>query len=44
MLYNKETGHLEVSVADKITLKVGESEIEMTKNGIKLKATRIDLN
>lgn len=42
--YDKKDHHLEITVADKITLKVGESEIEMTKNGIKLKATRIDLN
>ncbi|APR98665.1 phage baseplate assembly protein V [Wolbachia endosymbiont of Folsomia candida] len=42
--YNKNDHHLEVTVADKITLKVGESEIEMTKNGIKLKGNRIDLN
>jgi phage baseplate assembly protein V len=44
VLYNKESGHLEVLVADKITLKVGESAIEMTKNDIKLKAKRIELN
>ncbi|WP_341808367.1 phage baseplate assembly protein V [Wolbachia endosymbiont (group E) of Neria commutata] len=42
--YNKENHHLEITVADKITLKVGKSEIEMTKDGIKLKANRIDLN
>lgn len=42
--YDKETKHLEVSVVDKLTLKVGESEIEMTKDGIKLKGRRIDLN
>lgn len=42
--YNRENHHLEIAVVDKITLKVGESEIEMTKNGIKLKGTRIDLN
>jgi phage baseplate assembly protein V len=42
--YDKENHHLEITVADKITLKVGESKIEMTKNGIKLKAKRIDLN
>ncbi|WP_333024045.1 phage baseplate assembly protein V [Wolbachia endosymbiont of Pentidionis agamae] len=42
--YDKETHHLEFVVVDKITLRVGESEIEMTKNSIKLKATRIDLN
>lgn len=44
LLYDKENHHLEVSVMDKITLKVGESEIEMTKDGIKLKGKRIDLN
>lgn len=44
VLYNKENGHLEVSVANKITFKVGGSEIEMTKDGIKLKGKRIDLN
>ena len=44
VLYNKENGHLEIDVVDKITLKVGESSIEMTKKGIKLKAKRIDLN
>ncbi|WP_341808560.1 phage baseplate assembly protein V [Wolbachia endosymbiont (group E) of Neria commutata] len=42
--YDKKDHHLEITVADKITLKVGESEIEMTKNGIKLKVKRIDLN
>ncbi|GFQ91486.1 spike protein [Trichonephila clavata] len=42
--YNKENGHLEIDVVDKITLKVGESSIKMTKKGIKLKAKRIDLN
>ncbi|WCR54405.1 MAG: hypothetical protein PG981_001427 [Wolbachia endosymbiont of Ctenocephalides orientis wCori] len=44
LLYDKENHCLEFAVANKITLKVGESEIEMTKDGIKLKATRIDLN
>jgi len=44
VLYNKENGHLEIDVVDKITLKVGESSIEMTKEGIKLKGRRIDLN
>ena len=44
LLYDKENHHLEISVADKITLKVGESKIEMTKNEIKLKANRIELN
>lgn len=42
--YDKENNHFKVDVADKITLKVGESEIEMTKNSIKLKAKRIHLN
>jgi phage baseplate assembly protein V len=42
--YDKKDHHLEITVADKITLKVGKSEIEMTKNSIKLKAKRIDLN
>ncbi|APR98989.1 phage baseplate assembly protein V [Wolbachia endosymbiont of Folsomia candida] len=44
LLYDKENHNLEILVADKITLKVGKSEIEMTKNGIKLKGNRIDLN
>ena len=44
LLYDKENKHFEVSVVDKLTFKVGESEIKMTKNGIKLKANRIDLN
>ncbi|WP_250294703.1 phage baseplate assembly protein V [Wolbachia endosymbiont of Oedothorax gibbosus] len=44
LLYDKEKHHLEIEVVDKITLKVGESSIEMTKKGIKLKAKRIDLN
>ncbi|MBD0392138.1 phage baseplate assembly protein V [Wolbachia endosymbiont of Pentalonia nigronervosa] len=44
VLYNKENGHLEVNVIDKLTLKVGESSIEMTKDKIKLKANRIELN
>lgn len=44
LLYNKENKHLEVSVDDKISLKVGESKIEMTRNGIKIKGKRIDLN
>ncbi|UPA54942.1 phage baseplate assembly protein V [Wolbachia pipientis] len=42
--YNQEKHHLKIDVVDKITLKVGESSIEMTKEGIKLKAKRIDLN
>jgi len=42
--YNKENHNLEISVVDKITLKVGESSIEMTKDKIKLKANRIELN
>lgn len=42
--YDSGKNHLEIDVVDKITLKVGESSIEMTKNGIKLKAKRIDLN
>ena len=42
--YDKENHHLEIEVVDKITLKVGESEIEMTKSGIKLKARKIDPN
>ncbi|MCJ7454039.1 MAG: phage baseplate assembly protein V [Wolbachia endosymbiont of Homalodisca vitripennis] len=41
---DKEKHHLEIEVADKITLKAGESSIEMTKGSIKLKARRIDLN
>ncbi|GFR17445.1 spike protein [Trichonephila clavata] len=44
LLYDKEKHHLEIEVVDKITLKAGESSIEMTKKGIKLKAKRIDLN
>ncbi|WP_395461551.1 phage baseplate assembly protein V [Wolbachia endosymbiont (group A) of Therophilus tumidulus] len=44
LLYDKEKHHLEIEVVDKIMLKVGESSIEMTKSGIKLKAKRIDLN
>lgn len=42
--YDKDKHHLEIDVIDKITLKVGESSIEMTKKGIKLKAKRIYLN
>ncbi|POG51914.1 baseplate assembly protein V, partial [Wolbachia sp. wRi_2] len=33
-----------IEVVDKITLKVGESSIEIAKNEIKLKAKRINLN
>lgn len=42
--YDKEKHHLEIEVVDKITLKTGESSIEMTKSEIKLKADRINLN
>lgn len=42
--YDQEKHHFEVDVVDKITLKVGESSIEMTKKEIKLKAQRINLN
>ncbi|MFP3016326.1 MAG: phage baseplate assembly protein V [Wolbachia sp.] len=42
--YDKEKHHLEIEVVDKITLKAGGSSIEMTKSGIKLKGSRIDLN
>ncbi|WP_253303091.1 phage baseplate assembly protein V [Wolbachia endosymbiont of Phyllotreta cruciferae] len=42
--YDKDKHHLEIEVLDKITLKAGESSIEMTKKGIKLKGKRIDLN
>lgn len=42
--YDKKDHHLEITVADKITLKVGKSEIEMTKERIKLKGRRIDLS
>ncbi|WP_353280575.1 phage baseplate assembly protein V [Wolbachia endosymbiont (group B) of Cyclophora punctaria] len=44
LLYDKEKHHLEIEVVDKITLKAGGSNIEMTKSEIKLKAERIDLN
>ncbi|WP_353269624.1 phage baseplate assembly protein V [Wolbachia endosymbiont (group A) of Myopa testacea] len=44
LLYDKESKNLEISVVDKLIFKVGKSEIEMTKSGIKLKAERIDLN
>ncbi|WP_264683268.1 MULTISPECIES: phage baseplate assembly protein V [unclassified Wolbachia] len=44
LLYDKEKHHLEIEVVDKITLKAGESRIEMTKSGIKLKADKINLN
>ncbi|BET37214.1 phage baseplate assembly protein V [Wolbachia pipientis] len=42
--YDKDKHHLEIEVVDKITLKAGESSIEMTKERIKLKGRRIDLN
>nr|QXF95179.1 baseplate assembly protein V [Wolbachia phage WO] len=42
--YDKEKHHLEIEVVDKITLKAGESSIEITKREIKLKADRINLN
>ncbi|ACN95465.1 phage baseplate assembly protein V [Wolbachia endosymbiont of Carposina sasakii] len=42
--YDKGKHHLEIEVVDKITLKVGESSIEIAKNEIKLKAKRINLN
>ncbi|WP_434732552.1 phage baseplate assembly protein V [Wolbachia endosymbiont of Zygogramma bicolorata] len=42
--YDKENHHLEIDVVDKITLKVEGSSVEMTKDGIKLKAQRINLN
>lgn len=42
--YNKWKHHLEIEVVDKITLKAGESSIEVTKSEIKLKADRINLN
>ncbi|WP_374699403.1 phage baseplate assembly protein V [Wolbachia endosymbiont (group A) of Limnophora tigrina] len=42
--YDKGKHHLEIEVVDKITLKVGESSVEMTKSEIKLKAKRINLN
>ncbi|WP_353271716.1 phage baseplate assembly protein V [Wolbachia endosymbiont (group A) of Nomada goodeniana] len=42
--YDKEKHHLEIDVVDKLMLKVGGSSIEMTKEGIKLKAQRINLN
>lgn len=46
VLYDKEKHHLTVSVVTDgaLTLNVGESSLEMTKEGIKLKAKRIDLN
>ncbi|WP_341822748.1 phage baseplate assembly protein V [Wolbachia endosymbiont (group A) of Clivina fossor] len=44
LLYDKENHHLEIEVVGKITLKAGESSIEMTKSEIKLKADRIELN
>ncbi|MBA8757690.1 phage baseplate assembly protein V [Wolbachia pipientis] len=42
--YEQEKHHLKIDVVDKITLKVGESRMKITKRGIKLKAKRIDLN
>lgn len=42
--YDKQNNHLKVDVVEKLTLKVGEAKIEMTKSGIKLKGKRIDLN
>lgn len=42
--YEQEKHHLKIDVVDKITLKVGESSVKITKRGIKLKAKRIDLN
>ncbi|AAS14341.1 prophage LambdaW5, baseplate assembly protein V [Wolbachia endosymbiont of Drosophila melanogaster] len=44
LLYDKEKHHLEIEVVDKITLKAGESSLEMTRSEIKLKADRIELN
>ena len=46
MLYDKEEHHLTISLITdgKLTLKIGESSLEMSKDGIKLKAKRIDLN
>ncbi|MFP3022821.1 MAG: phage baseplate assembly protein V [Wolbachia sp.] len=42
--YDKGKHHLEIEVVDKITLKAGESSIEMTRSEIKLKADKIELN
>ncbi len=42
--YEQEKHHLKIDVVDKITLKVGESSMKITKRGIKLKAKGIDLN
>lgn len=44
VIYNKQEEHLNISLEGKLTIKIGESTIEMTKDGIKLKAKRIDLN
>ena len=46
MLYDKKEHHLSVTLVTegKLTLKIGESSLEMSKDGIKLKAKRIDLN
>jgi len=45
-LYDKKEHHLTISLITegKLTLNVGESSLEITKDGIKLKAKRIDLN
>jgi phage baseplate assembly protein V len=44
--YDKELHHLILSVVEngKFTIKVGDSTLEMTNEGIKLNAKRIDLN
>jgi phage baseplate assembly protein V len=42
--YDKENHRLEINVMAKLTLKVGESSIEMSKDGIKLNAKTINLN
>ena len=46
MLYVKKEHHFNVTLATKgkLTLKIGESSLEMSKDRIKLKAKRIDLN
>jgi len=46
VLYDKEKHHFTVSVVTDgtLTLKIGESSLEMSKDAIKLKAKRIDLN
>lgn len=45
-IYDKKEHHLSIFLITegKLTLNVGESSLEMTKDGIKLKAKRIDLN